>query len=151
MCFNDGRKTTCMNFSSILSHETLQVSKSIELVEQLLQNSKDVGTVQDSEIESLPSFHAGAFVLMPRDWVHVSYVNLDSRQLDLYLMVHSKEGLVGAPRTGSYVANSYLAINMDDDLTFSIRYNRTLFAPEHIEGMMRSWESLLDNFQVSVP
>ena len=126
------------------------MSKAVDMVEELLHTAKDLSMYSDAQIEQLSSFRAGASVLMPRDWVHVSFASLDSRQLDLYLLVKGN-GVVPAPgASASYIASSLSShsLNADEELTFSIRYNQALFAPEMIEAMMRCWETLFENFQV---
>jgi len=148
ICLTDRAKskTTTISLSSILGHESLPMTGAVEMVEQLMSTAKELKSINLNSGSPPSSFYTTAAITMPRDWVHVSFTNLDSRQLDLYLLVETNAGQEG-PSDGS--CSSLSTASLDDDMTFSIRYNQTLFAPETVEAMMRSWEALFENVQVS--
>jgi len=148
LCLTDQAKskTTIISFSEVLSHDALPIMQAVQMVDQLLSNAKELRSVS-SKAQLPTSFYTSAAITMPRDLIHVSFTNLDSRQLDLYLLVETTGKEVSSDCSTSHGTLS--DSTLDEELNFSIRYNQTLFAPESMEAMMRCWETLFENAQVS--
>ena len=120
---NGSNKTMCISLAGILSHESLPVMVAVDMVRDLVASGRKL-TPQAQDLIAFTT-------TTPRDWVHISFnTNLDSKQLDLYLLVEP----ASSAATGG--------------LTFSMRYNQKLFARDTMEAMMRCWETLLANVQV---
>jgi len=66
--------------------DSLSVIEAVDKVSEMLEESLDLeegdGVGMDLDEEAFSTSTA-----LPRDWAHVSFVNIDSRELDLYLLV----------------------------------------------------------------
>lgn len=82
-----GGKTTGVPLHGVMSGEG-SLSSAIADVHTLLSGAADLSGLPDNADLSTAAFIApSGNASLPRDWCHMSYENVDKRQLDVYLLV----------------------------------------------------------------
>lgn len=84
----DGNRSLGLPLHGVVSQEWT-IHEAVDQVASLMNRAKDIRTLGSNvDLLAQPFYYTDS---LPREWVHVSFVNLDARQLDLYLKVHKDE------------------------------------------------------------